>query len=213
MNDALKNSIMNQLHTTAKALERNRFEAHVVADQAELLAELKKLLPKGAVICSGGSMTLQEAGVNGLLSGGDYDFYDRGRVDAVTGQPVNDYLKAFAADWYFVSSNAITLTGELYNVDGIGNRVAAIAYGPKNVVVIAGYNKIVKDLAAADERVRAIAAPANCVRLSKTNGCHLTGHCVDCHSDNRICCTSTISRYQREAGRVKVFLLPEILGY
>lgn len=213
MDEHLRKSIVNSLNTVAKALEKNRMEAHVVANRDELIAELAKMLPKGATICSGGSMTLEQAGVNKLISNGDYDFYYRGRIDDKTGEPIDVFLKAFSAEWYFTSSNAITLEGELYNVDGNANRVAAICYGPQNVVVIAGSNKIVKDIEAAAERVKAIAAPANCVRLDKKNGCHPTGHCVNCKSDSRICCTATIHSFQRIEGRIKVFLLPEELGY
>lgn len=213
MNEYLRQSICNRLETTAAALRRNRMDACVVADRAELLEKLRELLPKGAVICSGGSMTLEESGVNDLLDCGDYDFYKRGRTDAATGEPVDVYLKAFSCDWYFVSSNAITQEGELYNVDGIGNRVAAMSYGPRNVVVVAGYNKVVRDLPEAEERLRAIAAPANCLRLNKQTGCIKTGHCTNCHTEDRICCTATTHGFQRQAGRIRVFLLLEELGY
>lgn len=212
MNRYLKESILNRLEAAAQALEKNRMEAYIATDRVQLIEMLTELLPLNSTICSGGSMTLEQAGVIELLSCGSYDYYSRTRTDE-NGQPIDVYLKAFSADWYFTSSNAITLDGELYNVDGNANRVAAMCYGPKQVVVIAGYNKIVRNLDEAQERVRAIAAPANCLRLGKHNGCHITGHCVNCHSDDRICCTSVVHGFQRVPGRIKVFLLPEELGY
>lgn len=213
MDSNLKKNVINRLEAAAKALRKNQFEAYVVESPEDLIKKLKELLPQNASICSGGSMTLEETGVNKLLSGGDYDFYYRGRTNEKNGEPIDVFLKAFSCDWYFCSSNAITLSGELYNVDGNSNRVAAISYGPKNVVVIAGSNKIVKNLTEADERVRSTAAPASCLRLGIENGCHLTGHCIDCRSKSRICCTTTIHSFQRDPNRIKVFLLADEFGY
>lgn len=214
MDKHLEQSINHRLQTAAAALKKNRMEAHIVRDKEELLSAIGAMVPKEAVICSGGSMTLEETGITPmLLTQGYNNYYYRGRTDDVTGEPIDVMRKAFTCDWYFSSSNAITLEGELYNTDGIGNRVGAIGYGPQNVIIVAGYNKLVKNLAEAEERVKAIAAPANCVRLSKENGCHITGHCINCHSESRICCTTTIHSFQREPNRIKVFLLPEVLGY
>lgn len=212
MDQHLHTNILHQLETTAKALCKNHMDTHVVEDLESLHRAIRELLPSGAVICSGGSMTLAESGVNQLLLEGDYDFYHRSRIDDA-GNPLDVYRKAFSCDWYFSSSNAITMDGKLYNVDGTGNRVAALSFGPKNVVIVAGYNKVVKDLAAAEERLKAFAAPANCVRLDRKTGCRQTGHCMDCHNDDRICCTAVIHDFQRDAGRIKVFLLPMELGY
>ena len=212
MDQYLRTSIVKQLHTAAKALERNRMNARVVESLEELHQAIRELLPPGATVCSGGSMTLAESGVNQLLMEDRYDFYYRGRTDEA-GNPIDVYNKAFSCDWYFSSSNAITLDGKLYNVDGNGNRVAALTYGPKNVVIVAGYNKVVLDLAAAEERLRAFAAPANCMRLDRKTGCRQTGRCVDCRNDDRICCTTVIHSFQRQAGRINVFLLPMELGY
>lgn len=212
MNEYLKKSIVNRLNATAEALKKNKMEACVVESKEELISRLEKLIGKSETVYSGGSETLKEAGVIDMLKNGGYDYYFRGRCDD-NGEPIDVMRNAFFGDWYLTSSNAITLNGELYNVDGNGNRVAAITFGPKNVIVVAGYNKIVKDIEEAKERVRAIAAPANCVRLEKATGCRNSGHCADCRSDERICCVGTIHSFQREEGRIKVFLLPEELGY
>lgn len=212
MDEFFEQSILNRLQVTAKALGRNHMEAHVVSNRAKLLNAIRLMVPKGSVVCSGGSMTLEEVGITQMLKDEDYDYYFRGRVDEA-GNPIDVLRKAYTADWYFSGSNAITLAGELYNVDGNANRISAITFGPKNVVIVAGYNKVVKDLAEAEERVKAIAAPANCVRLNIDNECRTAGHCVNCHNDTRICCTTAIHRFQRETNRIKIFLLPEVLGY
>ncbi len=212
MDKNVKAARMATLERVAGALSANRMEARVVESREELLEILRGMLGKGDSIASGGSMTLEETGVNALLSGGDYDFYFRGRTDE-KGEPVDVYRAAFSCDWYFSSSNAITEDGLLYNVDGNANRVAALCFGPRKVVVIAGYNKVVRNLHAAAERVRAIAAPANCIRLGKKTPCASTGHCMDCKSPDHICCDRVIQGFQRDPERIKVFLLPEDFGY
>ena len=126
---------------------------------------------------------------------------------------------------YFTSTNAVTENGELYNVDGTGNRVAAIVYGPKSVVVVCGYNKIVRDLKEAEMRVKEIAAPANTIRLNKNTYCSKCGVCVSakdgestglakgCKSEDRICCSYLVSGYQRQKNRIKVIIVGEELGF
>ena len=212
MDKNVKAARMATLERVAGALTANRMEARVVESREELLEILRGMLGKGDSIASGGSMTLEETGVNALLSGGDYDFYFRGRTDE-KGEPVDVLRAAFSCDWYFSSSNAITEDGLLYNVDGNANRVAALCFGPRKVVVIAGYNKVVRNLHAAAERVRAIAAPANCIRLEKKTPCAATGRCMDCKSPDHICCDTVIHGFQRDPDRIQVFLLPDDLGY
>jgi len=212
MNENLKKSITLRLNAAAEALNKNRMEARVVGSREELISEISKLISKTDKVFSGGSETLKETGVIDFLNNGGYDYYYRGRKNA-DGTEIDVLREAFFGDWYLTSANAITLNGELYNVDGNANRVAAISYGPKNVIVVAGYNKIVADINEAVERVKGIAAPANCVRLDKKTGCAVTGHCTNCKGDDRICCAYTVHGFQRFAGRIKVFLLPEELGY
>lgn len=212
MDKNVKAARMATLERVAKALTANRMEARVVEDREELLSILRGMLGKGDSVASGGSVTLEETGVNALLSGGDYDFYFRGRADE-KGEPMDVLRAAFFCDWYFSSSNAITEDGLLYNVDGNANRVAALCFGPKKVIVIAGYNKVVRNLHAAAERVKAVAAPANCIRLGKKTPCAAAGRCMDCKSPDHICCDRVIHGFQRDPERIKVFLLPEDFGY
>ena len=194
---------------TVENLNRNNFEAYFVATSQEAVELVKSLCKSGCRTASGGSATLSECGLLPVILGQDYIYTDR------AGGPSPDELTAatFTSDAYFMSSNAITEKGELYNIDGTGNRVAALTFGPKNVFVIAGINKIVPDLAAAKQRLEKIASPANAIRLNRKTPCAATGECADCRSTDRICCTTVITSYQRQKGRVKVIIVGEALGY
>ena len=212
MHDAVKDNTEKRAKRVIAALKANNMEGWYLPDAASVRDFVEKLIPEGAVVSSGGSMTLAETGVIDLLGSGRYQYLDRSK--ATTGEEIGRlYRQAFSADWYLASANAITEAGEIYNVDGNSNRVAAITFGPANVLLVAGCNKIVKDLAAAKERVEAIAAPANTVRLSCATPCTVTGKCEHCHSPARICCTTTIHSFQRIPGRIKVLLVGEPLGF
>ena len=199
------------IERTAKKLEENQMTAYYAPTLEDARKLVQELLPKGCTVACGGSMTLSEAGIMDLLRSGDYEFYDR---EAVPQEEIDLVLrKAFFVDCYLTSCNAVTEQGELYNVDGNANRVAAMTYGPKSVICVVGYNKIVPDLEAAVARVEQVAAPANAVRLHRKTPCTVTGRCEDCHSPDRICCTTVIHRQQRVPGRIKVILVGEELGY
>lgn len=202
MNDKIKR--------TMAGLGKNKMEAYFVETAQEALEKIKELCPEGSKIASGGSETLSQIGAVSLFRSGKYEYYDRyapGVSADVEGR------KAVNADVYFCGSNAITEEGELYNVDGNGNRVSSIVYGPKSVVIVAGVNKIVPDLDAAVERVENFAAPLNAKRLNKKTPCAVTGKCSHCNSPDRVCCVYLRSGQQREAGRIKVILVNQELGY
>ncbi|MCI7804242.1 MAG: lactate utilization protein [Oscillospiraceae bacterium] len=224
MTDANLNKIVQlRLEKTAKALESNNMTAFIVQTKEEAAEKVKSLIKKGDVITSGGSVTLNECGIIDMVKSPDYCYLDR---NAVPPEEVEDiYRKAFTADVYLSSANAITENGELYNVDGNSNRVAAIAYGPESVIIVAGYNKIVGSLDEAANRVKKTAAPSNTVRLNCDTYCAKTGECAafagkcpeemtsGCSSDARICCNYLISAKQRHKGRIKVILVAENLGF
>lgn len=213
MNEHLAAVIRQRMERCADALKKNRMEAYVVPDRAAVVPLVRSLLHSGDTVAVGGSASLDECGVLGLLRCGDYRFLDR-YAPGLTGEQIAAiYRESFCADAYLCSTNAVTESGELYNVDGNGNRVAAMTYGPSSVILVVGSNKIVRDLAEAEQRVREIAAPANCKRLSCKTPCAVTGKCADCGGDGRICCTATIHRQQRVPGRIKVILVEEPLGY
>lgn len=216
-------NIMELLEKTAKALNKNNMETFIVSSKEEALKVCKELLNKGDTLTVGGSVTLKECKIDELISNGDYIFYDR--MSAKTEEEkLEIYRKAFSCNAYLSGTNAITESGELYNVDGNSNRVAAMLFGSDRLIVVAGYNKIVKDINEAIYRVKTKAAPPNCERLSLDNYCRSMGKCVSlqkenplmcegCNSPTRICCNYVTMGYQRNKSRVKVILVAEELGY
>jgi hypothetical protein len=210
MDKNLEKAVEMRISRTVEALRKNRMEAHCIADGKALIAKLGELMPEGSSCSSGGSVTLDETGVMDFLRSGRFNFLDRYAPGA---DCPKIFHEALLADFYFMSSNAITEKGELYNIDGNGNRLAALIYGPKRVVVIAGANKIVKDLDEAFARVKGVACPANALRLGKELPCAKTGVCNDCRSPGRFCCHTVISQYQIAENRICVLILPQSLGY
>ncbi|MBO4950973.1 MAG: lactate utilization protein [Clostridia bacterium] len=199
-----------KMERTAEALRDNNMYCECVDSTEEALEIIESFLDEGDTVAVGGSMTLDDMGVLDMLRDGRYNFLDRYEEGADVQKIFRD---SFSADVYLTSSNAITENGELYNVDGNGNRVAALIFGPKSVIVVAGYNKIVKDIEAAKVRVQEIAAPANATRLGCQTPCTKTGHCMNCASPQRICATAVITGRQRVQNRIKVILIGEELGY
>ena len=208
-----------------KNLEKNNMQAFYVERKEEVPAQVAALLREGDTICCGGTVTLEECGVMDLMRSGAYNFLDRSIYPLGSPEIRELYGKMFLSDAFLTSANAITEAGELYNVDGSGNRVAAIAYGPKSVIVVAGCNKIVHNLEEAILRVKSVAAPANAVRLGRDTYCAHEGECASiagnrgkemcagCTSDTRICAQYLVSGHQMIKNRIKVILVGEPLGY
>jgi L-lactate utilization protein LutB len=201
-----------RISKTIKALEKNRMRGFYAENQDALRKIVSELIKDSNTISSGGSVTLEETGIIKFLK----ENYSGKYFDG-TGKNADEYEKflreVYGFDTYFMSSNAITENGELYNVDGRSNRISALAFGPKQVVVIAGYNKIVANLDEATSRVANICAPANAIRLERKTPCTITGQCGHCRSDDRICCNYLISAYQRELNRINVVFVPDSYGY
>ncbi len=214
-----------QIENTIKNLTANGMEVHFVEDKASALAKVKELLPEGTTVAVGGSETLNQLDVLPLLRNGKYTFLDRYKAGLTGDDVAKVFRDSFSADYYLSSSNAITEKGELYNVDGNCNRISAIAFGPKNVIIVAGINKIVPDLLAAVLRVKTVAAPKNCQRLGINSYCSKAGYCISidrgegetmgagCNTDARICCNTLVSAKQRTKNRIKVILVNQELGY
>lgn len=196
---------------TVEALRSNRMEAYFVRTAGEAVKLVESLIPEGSVCRVGGSRTLHETGIISLLENGNYDYRDSHTVPEEEVETAR--REAFFADFFLASANAITEDGEIYNVDGAGTRVAPIIYGPKNVILVAGTNKIVSDIAAAEDRLRNLAAPANAKRLGCKTPCAETGTCMNCKSPARICCSYTLLGYQRIPNRIKVIIICEHFGY
>lgn len=212
--DASKAAVLEKrVQRTLESLRNNNMWACYVPDKEQARNKVAELLHEGDVVACGGSMSLFEAGIIDLVRQPQYRFLDRYAPGLTREQIEEIYIDAFRADVYLTSANAVTETGALYNVDGNSNRVAAILYGPRSVVVVAGVNKLVRDIDEAVQRVRETAAPANAIRLDCKTPCVKSGRCMDCSGDNRICCSYVVSAKQRKKDRMKVILVGEELGY
>lgn len=211
MHPSAMETVWQRMERTADALRKNNMEATCVKTAQDVVPVVRSLLHPGDVVSNGGSVSLAETGVMDLLRSGEYRFLDR---EGLSGDELGRvYRNAFSADAYFASANAVTDAGEIFNVDGNGNRVAAIAFGPKKVILVVGCNKLVADLHEAETRLETLAAPANTKRLSCATPCRETGVCAHCHSPARVCCTYTVQRFQRQKGRIHVILVAEPLGF
>ena len=202
-----------RIERTMKALVRNNMKPFYAETREELYDIVRSLIKEDRRITAGGAMSMKESGVTDLLMT-EYKGIYIDRSEGATPEEVEDILrKAFVSDTFFASTNALTEDGVLYNVDGKGNRVSAMIYGPKQVVLIVGVNKIVKDMDEAVRRVETVAAPKNTVRLNCDTPCAKTGECGHCRSSARICCSFVRLEQQRVKDRIKVIIVNENLGY
>lgn len=197
-------------------LEQNNFEVFMAATAAEAgELVLQKLLPESGAksVAYGGSMTMKATGLHdGLATLTDIEVLRPDAPNLSVEEKIELRRKGLLVDCYISGTNAITEDGHLVNLDMIGNRVAAITFGPKQVVILVGRNKIVPDLNAAMYRIKEYAAPTNTMRLDMKTPCVKTSHCEDCKSPQRICNTWTITEKSFPKGRVKVVLINEELG-
>ena len=195
-----------------KGLTKRGMEGYYCSTSGEAVEKIMSMIPEHASVSWGGSTTLAQTGMMDALKNADLELIDR----SAAGSPQEKKAlerKAFCADYYFMSTNAITADGELVNVDGNGNRVAALVYGPDHVIILAGMNKVASDVEAAIKRVHTNAAPPNTMRLGLKTPCSQTGICKDCVSPDCICAHTVITRFNRIPGRIKVFLIGETLGF
>lgn len=213
MNENIKWVNEKKIEKTINNLKKNNINGYYVKDNDELINLIKDIAKEGEVVSVGGSMSLFESKVIELLRSGRYEFLDRYKENLTQEDIKEIYRKSFFADTYFASANAITEDGKIFNVDGNGNRVAAILYGPDKVVLIVGVNKIVKNIEQAVSRNRAISGPANAKRLNLSTPCVKTGQCMECKSEERICCEYTVIKRQRNPKRMHVIFINDTLGF
>ncbi len=195
-----------------KGLAARNMTGHYAENKAEALKIALSLIPEGASVGYGGSASINELGLKAALSAGNYRLLDRDDAAAPEARRQVE-LDTFGADCFLCSSNAITEDGILVNLDGNSNRVACICYGPKQVIMVLGMNKLAKDLDTAVARVRNVAAPCNAQRFPIETPCKKTGSCTDCMSPDTICCQLLITRYSRHKDRIHVILVNENLGF
>ncbi len=202
----------NLADTMIKNMAKRNMEGYYCATSAEAVEKAFSLMPEGASVTWGGSMTLTECGLMDALKTANYEIIDRDTAKTPEDARVM-YAKQVMADYYLMSTNAITINGELVNIDGRANRVSCLCWGPQNVIIIAGMNKVCSDVESAIQRVRNFAAPPNCVRLNKNTPCAQTGKCGDCYSQESICSQFLVTRRSSTPNRIKVILVGEELGY
>lgn len=202
----------NLAESLIEKFSQRQIEAYYAATKEEALDMACRYLSPESSVSWGGSMTLNEIGLVDAINESDCIIYDR--ASAKTSEEKREiFSKIAGCDYYFMSSNAITLDGQLVNIDGTGNRVASLIHGPANVIVIAGMNKIVPDVKSAVDRVRNMAAPPNAVRLNYNTPCRELGRCANCLSPDCICDQIVITRRSFVPNRIKVILVGEELGY
>lgn len=207
-----KMAYKNLATTIIKNMEKRGFETYYCEDKDEVNKLLLNLIKKGSSIAWGGSETIKSTNILELLNTNDYILHDRST--AITNEEKEEmYKKHISSDYYLMSSNAITFSGELVNIDGNGNRVACLIHGPKNVIVVVGMNKAEKTLDCALSRVSNIAAPPNAVRLGLNTPCSTSGSCQSCFVPDCMCANIVITRMSKFKNRIKVILVGEELGY
>ena len=216
MNDLIKNYWEIRLSDIRKILEKNNFETFV-ADNIEEAQKivLDKIIPKieAKSVSWGGSMTFTASGLyDAFLKKSDIKVIDTYDKSISAEEMLERRRQSLLVDMFLTGTNAITETGKLVNLDMIGNRIGALTFGPKYVIVLVGRNKIVSDIDDAMYRIKNYAAPANVMRLKKKNPCAKTSWCEDCMSSDRICNTWTITEKSFPAGRIKIVLINEDLG-
>jgi len=194
-----------------KNLRSRHYEAYYCETKEAALEKALELIPKGATVGWGGAMSAQQIGLIDAMNNGEYNAIDRDKAPNPQ-ERVKAMKRCLQADVFITGANALSMDGEMVNIDGNGNRVAAIVYGPDSVVVIAGMNKVMDSLEAAVIRARTVAAPMNKQRFALQTPCEITGTCGDCKSEGCICNQILVTRNSKPAGRIKVVLVGEDLG-
>ncbi len=195
-----------------KKLESRNMEGYYFDDSKSCIDKILSMMPSESIVSWGGSQSVIESGMMDALHKNNYKLIDRASATTPDEQR-SVFAQAIMSDYYFMSTNAITMDGELMNIDGNGNRAACLIHGPKHVMIIAGRNKVVEDLEFAESRIRNVASPANAKRLGRQTPCNFTGRCGDCLSSECMCNQIIITRRSGHTGRIKVFLINEDLGY
>ena len=194
-----------------KNLQNRHFEAYYCIDRQEALAKALELIPEDALVSWGGAMSAQQIGLIDAVRAGAYRTIDRDKCE--TAEAREQAMKdALFCDTFLMGANAMSIDGQMVSIDGTGNRIGALVYGPKSVIVIVGMNKVADTLDEAIRRARTVAAPKNKQRFGGGTPCAVTGVCGDCKSEKCICNHIVITRHCRPVGRIKFIIVGEDLG-
>ena len=211
MADVKKMYYENRGKILVKNLKSRHFDAYYCATREEALEKALELIPEGSTVGWGGAMSCQQIGLMDELKQGNYRAMDRDLAE--TPQEREAMMKQMLfTNVFLTGANGLSLDGQMVNIDGTGNRVAAICYGPDSVIVVAGMNKVEDNLEAAVNRARTVAAPMNNQRFDNDNPCKTTAACGNCKNLKCICNQIVITRHCRPQGRIKFILVGEDLG-
>lgn len=200
-------------NTMVKNFTKRNMEAFYCETKEDAVKLAMEIMKDGGSVGMGGSETLKEAGLlDAVKSADNLHFIDR-MAATTPAERKAVFLETMAADYFLMSSNAVTIDGELVNIDGNSNRLACLLHGPEHVLVLVGMNKVVDDVDSGIQRIGTHAAPPNAARLNTKTPCKALGHCGDCHSEDCMCCQIVITRHSRHNGRIKVILIGEELGF
>lgn len=198
-------------HIIKKLAIRN-MTGHYRDTAAEAVELARDLVEPGQSVTWGGSVSFSESGIKAALEADGHRMIDRSQATTPEEQDAM-WREQVGADWFFMGTNAITLDGELVNIDSNANRLALLLHGPKHVCVIAGMNKVVADVESGLKRIRTVTCPLNAARLHTGTPCELAGVCSNCHAEKCMCCQEVITRHSRHDGRIHVILVGEDLGF
>lgn len=212
MEDVKRTAHRTTAERIVKKLAIRNMTGHYRDTAAEAVELARDLVEPGQSVTWGGSVSFSESGIKAALEADGHRMIDRSQ--AVTPEERDAmWREQVGADWFFMGTNAITLDGELVNIDGNANRLALLLHGPKHVCVIAGMNKVVADVESGLKRIRTVTCPLNATRLHTSTPCELAGTCADCHAPGCMCCQEVITRHSRHDGRIHVILVGEDLGF
>lgn len=210
--DFIKESYKVKSETILKNLHKRNMEGYYCDTAEEAKEKVMSLINENDVVSWGGTITIDELGIKNTLRDNNIQVIDR---DTGANPEERKVLmkKALTADVFLTSTNAITMEGELLNIDGTGNRLAAFCYGPDSVIVVAGMNKVVKDVDCAMKRIKTEACVPNVLRVNANTPCAITGVCKDCTTNDTICSQILLTRYCKPKNKIKVILVGESLGF
>ena len=212
MEDVKRTARRTTAERIIKKLAIRNMTGHYRNTAAEAVELARDLVEPGQSVTWGGSVSFSESGIKAALEADGHRMIDRSQATTPEEQDAM-WREQVGADWFFMGANAITLDGELVNIDGNANRLALLLHGPKHVCVIAGMNKVVADVESGLKRIRTVTCPLNAARLHTGTPCELAGVCSNCHAEKCMCCQEVITRHSRHDGRIHVILVGEDLGF
>ena len=201
------------METTVESLQKHGFGAHFFPDREQAARYVIEQAQNCSTVGIAGTHTVRALGVVPLLEEAGKTLYDHWKLSVGTPEELECRRNQMQADLFLSSANAITMTGEIVNRDGCGNRINAMTFGPGKVIIVAGKNKVVPDLDAALARIEEIAAPVRAMSLNRKTPCTKTGICMDCDSPERICRVTSIIHRKPMFTEISVVLIDEELGY